>query len=177
GQEISMSKRTGSYVTMREVLREVGRDVTRFFLLMRSSDSHLDFDLDLAKQESSENPVFYVQYAHARIGSIFEKARERNLEPIEKYINLLRHPEEVEITKNLLQFPEVVRECAISLSPHKVAYYLTEIASSFHMYYNKHRIIVDDIALCGARLYFIGCIRTVLRNGLSLLGVSAPEKM
>ena len=177
GQEISMSKRTGSYVTMREVLREVGRDVTRFFLLMRSSDSHLDFDLDLAKQESSENPVFYVQYAHARICSIFEKARERNLEPIEKYINLLRHPEEVEITKNLLQFPEVVRECAISLSPHKVAYYLTEIASSFHMYYNKHRIIVDDIALSGARLYFIGCIRTVLRNGLSLLGVSAPEKM
>lgn len=177
GQEISMSKRTGSYVTMSEVLREVGRDATRFFLLMRSSDSHLDFDLDLAKQESSENPVFYIQYAHARIGSIFERAKDKDVKPMDKFLSHLRLSEEVEITKKLLQYPEVVRESAITLSPHKVAYYLNEIASSFHMYYNKHRILVDDLALSGARLYFIGCIKTVLKNGLRLLGVNAPEKM
>jgi arginyl-tRNA synthetase len=177
GQEVSMSKRTGSYVTMREVMKEVGRDMMRFFLLMRSSDAHLDFDLDLAKKESSENPVYYVQYAHARIGSVFEKARERELFPSEEFLNLLNLPEEVEITKKLSLFPEVVRESALSLSPHKIAFYLQEIASDFHAYYNKNKIISDDPNLSSARLYFIRCIKTVIRNGLRLLGVSAPERM
>jgi len=177
GQEISMSKRAGSYVTMREVIKEVGCDVMRFFLLMRSSDAHLDFDLDLAKKESSENPVYYIQYAHARIGSVFEKAGERGLSSSKGFLNLLRLPEEIEIIKKLLLFPEVVIESALSLSPHKVAFYLQELASDFHIYYNKNRIIGDDTKLSSARLYFIGCIKTVIKNGLRLLGVSAPERM
>ncbi len=177
GKEISMSKRAGSYVTMREVIEEVGCDVMRFFLLMRSSEAHLDFDLDLAKKESSENPVYYIQYAHARIGSVFEKARERRLAPSEDFLNLLSLPEEIEIMKKLLVFPEVVTDSAISLSPHKIAFYLQEIASDFHIYYNKNRVIGDDLKLSSARLYLIGCIKTVIKNGLRLLGVSAPERM
>jgi arginyl-tRNA synthetase len=177
GREISMSKRAGSYVTMREVMEEVGRDVMRFFLLMRSSDAHLDFDLDLAKRESSENPVYYIQYAHARIGSIFEKARERGVFPSKEFLNLLNLPEEVEIIKKLLLFSDVVRESALSLSPHRVAFYLQDIASDFHIYYNKNRILGDDQNLSRARLYFIDCIRTVIRNGLRLLGVSTPQRM
>jgi arginyl-tRNA synthetase len=177
GKEISMSKRAGSYITMREVIEEVGCDVMRFFLLMRSSEAHLDFDLDLAKKESSENPVYYIQYAHARVGSVFEKARERGLAPSEDFLNLLSLPEEIEIMKKLLAFPEVVTDSAISLSPHKIAFYLQEIASDFHIYYNKNRVIGDDPKLSSARLYFIGCIKTVIKNGLRLLGVSAPERM
>jgi arginyl-tRNA synthetase len=177
GQEVSMSKRAGSYVTMREVMEEVGCDVMRFFLLMRSSESHLDFDLDLAKKESSENPVYYVQYAHARIGSIFEKAEERGVFPSKEFLDLLELPEEVEIIKKLLLFPEVVRESALSLSPHRVTFYLQSIASDFHVYYNKNRILGDDPNLSRARLYLIGCIRTVVRNGLKLVGVSAPQRM
>jgi arginyl-tRNA synthetase len=176
-QEVSMSKRAGSYVTMREVLREVGRDVMRFFLLMRSSDAHLDFDLDLAKRESSENPVYYIQYAHARVGSIFEKAKEKGVLSSKGFLNLLSLPEEGEIIKKLLLFPEVVKESALSLSPHRVAFYLQDIASDFHIYYNKTRILCDDENLSSARLYFIDCIRTVIRNGLKLLGISAPQRM
>ncbi|MBI2487927.1 MAG: arginine--tRNA ligase [Deltaproteobacteria bacterium] len=177
GQEISMSKRAGSYVTMREVIKEVGRDVMRFFLLMRSSDAHLDFDLDLAKKESSENPVYYIQYAHARIGSVFEKAAERELSPSKEFLNLLTLPEEIETIKKLLSFPEMVRESALSLAPHKLAFNMQEIASDFHIYYNRNRIISDDPKLSSARLYFISCIKTVIKNGLRLLGVSAPERM
>jgi arginyl-tRNA synthetase len=177
GQEVSMSKRAGSYITMREVMEEVGRDAMRFFLLMRSSDAHLDFDLDLAKRESSENPVYYIQYAHARVGSIFEKAREKGVFSSSEFLNLLSLPEEVEIIKKLLLFPEVVKESALSLSPHRVAFYLQDIASDFHIYYNKNRILSDDQNLSRARLYFIDCIRTVIRNGLKLLGVSAPQRM
>lgn len=177
GREVSMSKRAGSYITMREVMEEVGRDVMRFFLLMRNSDAHLDFDLDLAKRESSDNPVYYIQYAHARVGSIFEKARERGVFSSNEFLNLLSLPEEVEIIKKLLLFPEVVRESALSLSPHRVAFYLQDIASDFHMYYNKNRILGNDQNLSRARLYLIDCIRTVIKNGLNLLGVSAPQRM
>ncbi len=177
GQEVSMSKRAGSYLTMREVMQEVGRDVMRFFLLMRSSESHLDFDLDLAKRESSENPVYYIQYAYARIGSVFEKAKERELSPSKEFLNLLDLPEEIDIIKKLLTFPELVRDCAVSLSPHKLAFYLQDIASDFHVYYNKNRIISDAPELSVARLYFVNSIRTVIRNGLKLLGISTPERM
>jgi arginyl-tRNA synthetase len=177
GQEVSMSKRAGSYVTMREVIREVGPDVMRFFLLMRSSDAHLDFDLDLAKKESSENPVYYIQYAHARIGSVFEKAGEKGLSPSKGFLNLLTLPEEIEIIKKLLLFPDTVVESALSLSPHKIAFYLQEMASQFHIYYNRNRIIGDDARLTSARLYLVGCVKTVIKNGLRLLGVSAPERM
>lgn len=177
GKEASMSKRAGTYVTMRDVVKEVGRDVTRFFLLMRSSDSHLDFDLDLAKKQSSENPVYYIQYAHARIGSVFENALARRVHPSSEFLKLLDHPDEVDITSKLLQFPEVVMDSALSLSPHKIAFYLQNLASDFHVYYNKCRIIADSPELSSARLFFVGCIKTVLSNGLRLLGVSAPERM
>jgi arginyl-tRNA synthetase len=177
GKEESMSKRSGSYVTLRDVVKEVGRDVTRFFLLMRSSDSHLDFDLDLAKKQSSENPVYYVQYAHARIGSVFENALARRVHPSSEFLKLLDLPDEIDITNKLLQFPEVIMESALSLSPHKIAFYLQNIASDFHVYYNKYRIITDSPQLSSARLFFIDCIKTVLSNGLRLLGVSAPERM
>ncbi len=177
GHEVPMSKRAGSYVTMREVMEEVGRDVMRFFLIMRSSESHLDFDLGLAKKESSENPVYYIQYAYARIGSIYEKAREKRLLPSKEFLGFLDLPEEIEIIKKLLLFPEIVRDSALSLSPHRIAFYLQDIASDFHIYYNKNRILSDDSNLSGTRLYFIGCIGTVIRNGLKLLGIAAPQRM
>ena len=177
GKEVAMSKRAGSYVTIRDVVDEVGSDVMRFFLLMRSSESHLDFDLELAKKESSENPVYYIQYAHARIGSIFRKAHEANLTESNEHIQLLKAPEEIELVKKLLLFPEVVKDGAKSLAPHKVAYYLLELASEFHVYYNKCRVVDDDRDMSGARLYLIKCVKIVLSNGLKLLGVTAPDRM
>ena len=177
GKEVAMSKRAGSYVTIRDVVDEVGSDVMRFFLLMRSSESHLDFDLELAKKESSENPVYYIQYAHARIGSIFRKAHETDLTESNEHIQLLKAPEEIELVKKLLLFPEVVEDGAKSLAPHKVAYYLLELASEFHVYYNKCRVVDDDRDMSGARLYLIKCVQIVLSNGLKLLGVTAPDRM
>ena len=141
GQEVAMSKRSGNYVTMREVIDEVGSDVMRFFLLMRSSESHLDFDLDLAKKESSENPVYYIQYAHARINSLFNKAKENDLAASNKDLKLLTTSEEIDLVKHLLCFPEVIEDSAKSFSPHKLAYYLQDLASLFHVFYNKCRFV------------------------------------
>jgi arginyl-tRNA synthetase len=177
GKEVSMSKRSGEYVTMREVLEDVGADVLRFFMLMRSSDSHLDFDLDLAKKQSSENPVYYVQYAHARINSIFQKAGQANIKESKDYLGLLDKAEEVEIAKTLLNFPEVIKESANTLSPHKITFYLQELASQFHVYYNKYRIVGSEEKISSSRLYLIKCVKTVIHNGLKILGVSAPERM
>ena len=177
GVEVAMSKRAGSYVTMREVITEVGPDVMRFFLLMRSSESHLDFDLELAQKESSENPVFYIQYAYARIASIFRKAEGEGLEASDESLDRLAEPDEIALIKKLLLFPEVVADSAGTLSPHKVAYFLQELAADFHSYYNKHRVVDEDRALSGARLYLIKSVRTVLSNGLGLLGISAPDRM
>jgi arginyl-tRNA synthetase len=177
GEEISMSKRAGSYVTMRDVVKEVGADVMRFFLLMRSSESHLDFDLDLARKESSENPVYYIQYAYARIKSLFRKAEEEGASESASALHLLSKPEEVDLVKKLLLYPDIVEDSAESLAPHKIAYYLQELASDFHGYYNKFRIVDDDRDLSGARLYLVRCVQTVLSNGLRLLGISAPERM
>ncbi len=177
GEEVSMSKRAGSYVTMRDVVNEVGPDVMRFFLLMRSSESHLDFDLDLAKKESSENPVYYIQYAYARIGSLFRKAKEEGVVESSASLEQLSQPEEVDLVKKLLLYPDVVEDAAQSLAPHKIAYFLQELASDFHAYYNKFRIVDENSSLSGARLYLVRCVRTVLSNGLKLLGISAPERM
>ncbi|HVY55916.1 MAG TPA: arginine--tRNA ligase [Thermodesulfobacteriota bacterium] len=177
GEEVSMSKRAGSYVTMRDVVSEVGADVMRFFLLMRSSESHLDFDLDLAKKESSENPVYYIQYAYARIRSLFRKADEERVQESASSLGTLSQPEEVDLVKKLLLYPDVVEDSAVSFAPHKIAYYLQELAADFHAYYNKFRIVDEDRALSGARLYLVRCVQTVLSNGLRLLGISAPERM
>ncbi len=177
GKEVPMSKRAGSYVTMRDVINEVGADVTRYFLLMRSSESHLDFDLGLARKESSENPVYYIQYAYVRINSIFRKAKEVDLHPLASSLNLLRDSQEIELIKKLLLFPKAVEEGALRLAPHKVAYYLQEIAADFHVYYNKCRIVNENQALSSARLHLVKCVRIVLSNGLRLLGISTPEEM
>jgi len=177
GKEVAMSKRSGSFVTLREVLKEVGRDVTRYFLLMRSTDSHLDFDIDLAKEQSSENPVYYIQYAHARIESVLTKAGDSGFAPSPDFIESLQLQEEMRVVKKLLQFPEVVDKSAALLSPHRIAFYLQDLASEFHVYYNRNKILTENSELTTARLYFIACIQTVLRNGLSLLGISAPRRM
>ena len=178
GVEVPMSKRAGDFVTLREVLREVGCDATRFFLLMRSSDSHLDFDLSLAKKESSENPVYYVQYANARISSLMRNSAEAGVSASEKHLDLLSDDEERSIVKTLLRFPEVVRSAAESLSPHKVVYYLQELAAEFHFYYNKTRILdSEDTDTASARLYLVRCVQVVIENGLGLLGISTPRSM
>lgn len=178
GKEVAMSKRAGSYITLREVLEEVGPDVTRFFLLMRSSDSHLDFDLNLAKQQSSENPVYYIQYVYARISSILKNAEENELNPSEKHFDSLTDEHELDIIKKLLSFPEAVKLAAESRSPHKICYYLRELASDFHLYYNKIKIVnSEDRRVSSARLYLIICIGIVIKNGLTLLGVDSPKRM
>jgi len=177
GEEVAMSKRSGSYITMRDVVTEVGPDVMRFFLLMRSSESHLDFDLDLAKKESSENPVYYIQYAYARINSLFRKAAESSMSASDESLDELKEQGEIELIKKLLLYPEVVEEAAGSLAPHKIAYFLQELASDFHVYYNKCRIVDENSDLSQARLYLVSCMRIVLGNGLRLLGISTPERM
>ena len=177
GKEVSMSKREGSFVTLREVVDEVGSDVTHFFLLMRGTDSHLDFDLDLAKKESSENPVYYIQYAHARIESVLTKAEEKDILPLDEYLDLLSLKEEMDLVKKLLSFQDVVLTSAESLSPHRIGFYLQDLASDFHVYYNRNKILTKNRDLTSARLYFILCVQVVIRNGLKLLGITAPRRM
>jgi arginyl-tRNA synthetase len=180
GNPVAMSTRSGEFVTLREVIDEVGRDAARFIFLTRRSDSPLDFDLETAKLQSNDNPVFYVQYAHARLCSVFEVARERGIAldgRTETVLDLLTAPQELAIMKLLGEYPEVVANSARFLEPHRIPYYLYELVSTFHSYYNQNRIIGEDLALTQARLVLATAIRTVLRNALELLGVSAPEKM
>ncbi|MHB8769480.1 MAG: arginine--tRNA ligase [Syntrophales bacterium] len=180
GTPAAMSTRSGEFVTLREVVEEVGKDAARYNFLMRRSDSHLDFDLEVAKQQSNENPVYYVQYAHARICSIMRMAAERGCNaPVfgQAELGLLRLPAEIELIKAITRFPEVVEGAARSLEPHRLTFYLNDLAGLFHSYYNKNKVISDDAALTGARLFLVTSVRTVLRNALTMLGVSAPEKM
>ncbi|MDH4099917.1 MAG: arginine--tRNA ligase, partial [Nitrospirota bacterium] len=180
GQPVIMSKRAGEFVTLREVMDEVGSDAARFFFLMRRSDSHLDFDLELAKQQTSENPVFYVQYAHARIAGVMRQAEERGITvPGVADVNagLLKLPAEVELMKSLNHFPDLVEGAALTLEPHRITFYLQELAGDLHRYYFDNRIIGDDAALASARLVLVKAVKQVLGNGLRLLGVSAPDRM
>ncbi|MBI1920962.1 MAG: arginine--tRNA ligase [Geobacter sp.] len=180
GEEVKISKRAGSYVTLRDLIDEVGRDVTRYFFVMRKPDSQLVFDIDLAKQQSLDNPVYYVQYAHARICSIYENAREKGVTvPEYKDADLTRlgTPEELAIVKALASFPETVEGAALNFEPHRVTYYLQELAGLFHSFYNKNRVITEDEGLTVARLFLLKCIAQALKNGLAMLGVSAPERM
>jgi arginyl-tRNA synthetase len=175
-----MGKRTGEFVSLEEVLEEVGSDAARFFFLMRKSDSHLDFDLNLAKQQSSENPVFYVQYAHARVASIFEQARKGGIataDPPSVPVERLELPEELELVRKMIQFKDILEESVRDLEPHRMVFYLLDLAGEFHRYYNRHRVISEDAGLTRARLLLIGNIQKTLRRGLEILGVSAPEKM
>ncbi|MEJ5300377.1 MAG: arginine--tRNA ligase [Thermodesulforhabdaceae bacterium] len=181
GQPVAMSTRAGEFVTLREVMDEVGVDAARYIFLTRRSDSPLDFDLELAKAQSSENPVYYVQYAHARISSLLGVASERgvaiDMEKAFKHLDRLEEPQEIQLAKILGEFPFVLRKSAECFEPHRIPYYLHELASTFHAYYNHHRILTDDEELTQARLALAVSIHIVLKNGLNLIGVSAPDKM
>ena len=180
GQPVRMSKRRGEFVLMDELLEEVGRDAARFTFLMRRHDSPLDFDLAVATRQTSDNPVYYVQYAHARIRSIFGQAAEQGIAaptPAGVDTSPLVEPAELALIKRLLQFPELVRGAALALEPHRVAYWLHELAAEFHAWYKHHRVIQDDVRLMHARMALCAAVGGVIRNGLDLLGVSAPESM
>jgi arginyl-tRNA synthetase len=176
-----MSTRSGEFVTLKEVVDEVGRDAARFFFLMRRSDSQLDFDLELAKKQNTDNPVYYVQYAHARICSIFDNAREKGIvlpdEPAAVRFDKLQSSEEMNLIKMLDSFPEVVEGSALNFEPHRITFFLQELAGQLHSFYNKNRVIGDDHELSVARLFLLKCVRQTLKNALTLLGISAPEKM
>jgi arginyl-tRNA synthetase len=180
GKPVQMSKRAGEFITLREVMDEVGADTTKFIFLTRRADSHLDFDLEAAKAQSSENPVFYVQYANARVNSIFAHAKEKGVNTEELYdtdLTFLSTHEEIRIIRKLLMYPMVFEGAVNAHEPHRITFYLQELSGMFHPYYNKYRVINDNIELSRARLALCGAIRVVLRDGLEILGVTAPEKM
>jgi arginyl-tRNA synthetase len=180
GKQVKMSTRKANFVTLDELLEEVGPDVVRFFFLTRKADSQLDFDLNVACKQSQENPVYYIQYAHARLSSINRKAEEKGIEAGDLdscQLNLLDKPEEITILKMLDSFPGVVEKSAFDLEPHKMVYFLQELAAKFHSYYNKHRIITDNSELSRARLWLASSIKIVLKNGLKLIGVTVPDVM
>lgn len=181
GVKAQMSTRSGQFVTLRELRKEVGKDAARFFYVMRKCEQHLDFDLDLAKSQSSDNPVYYVQYAHARVCSVLRQAAEKGIATAvsEGATNLDRLTEDHErgLIKTLSRYPEVVETAALNEEPHQLTHYLRELANDLHTYYNAHQFLVDDDAVRDARLKLILATRQVLSNGLNLIGVSAPETM
>ena len=179
GKKISMSTRSGEFITLREVLDEVGPDAARFFFLTKRCDSHLDFDLDLAKKQSKDNPVYYVQYAHARVASIFRIAAERGIDAdmTDPDLTALSLPEEQKLMKHLADFPDMLLDAAATLEPHRITFYLMDLAELFHGYYHDNRILIEDERVKKARLYLVEAVRQVVANGLSILGVSAPERM
>jgi len=177
GAEVKISKRAGSYVTVRDLIEWVGRDAVRFFLVSRKADSEFVFDIDLALAKSEENPVYYVQYAHARVCSVFAQAGGAPKDAAGANLDLLRGEREMGLAARLAEFPDVLAAATRELAPHAVAFYLRELAGEFHSYYNAERILVEDEALRAARLALCAAVRQTLANGLSLIGVSAPEKM
>ena len=180
GKPVSMSTRSAEFVTLREVIDEVGKDAARFMFLTRRPDSHLDFDLELVKRESAENPVYYVEYAHARIASIFRQAEERGIpapaiEDVD--LSVLNLPEEIRMMKLIAAYPELVETSALALEPHRLTFYLQDLATALHNYYFHHRVITEDRRLTEARLILMQGIRQVLKSALAILGISAPERM
>ncbi|MFZ5491120.1 MAG: arginine--tRNA ligase [Pseudomonadota bacterium] len=179
-EKVSMSTRSGEFVTLRALRDEVGSDAARFFYVLRKGDQHLDFDLELARSNSNDNPVYYVQYAHARIGAVLRQLAERGLkyeQPSAGALAALAEHPETELAALLARYPELIEAAALAHEPHQIAYYLRDLAGQFHAYYNNHPFLVDDAALRNARLTLVLAVRQVLRNGLALLGVSAPEQM
>jgi arginyl-tRNA synthetase len=181
GERMQMSTRSGEFVTLRELRREVGNDAARFFYVLRKCEQHMDFDLDLAKSQSNDNPVYYVQYAHARIHSVFRQLGEKGLthDPAngDRHLARLTETHELALIQKLSRYPEVLEAAALAYEPHQLAHYLRELAYDFHTYYGAHTFLVDDAALRDARLNLIVATRQVIANGLGLLGVSAPEAM
>jgi len=178
---MQMSTRSGEFDTLRQLRAEVGNDAARFFYVSRSNDQHLDFDLDVAKSESNDNPVYYIQYAHARIASVFRQLEERSLDWSaangKDNLPLLSEPQEKSLMTTLSRYPEVVDLAASNRAPQHLVHYLRDLANDFHTYYNAHVFIVDDDKLRDARLVLIAAAGTVIANGLGILGVSAPETM
>ena len=177
GEEVKISKRAGSYVTLRDLIDEVGCDATRYFLAARHPDSQLVFDIDLAKSKSNDNPVYYIQYAHARISTVLEIWGGERLDLLQAQVGLLDSEYESALLQQLIDYPQVIEAAAQDLSPHLIAFYLKDLAAAFHSYYNASRFLVDDEMVKCARLALIAATAQVMRNGLGLLGVSAPEKM
>ncbi|MEO8168275.1 MAG: arginine--tRNA ligase, partial [bacterium] len=178
GEVVKMSTRKANYITLDELIAEVGADVVRYFFLMRSMTSHLNFDLGLAKQQSDENPVYYVQYAHARICSIMRKAEdEKKADDSDVRLELLEAEQELDLIKILLQFPEIVEYCAGTFEIHRLAEYLQDVATVFHKFYHNCRVVSDDVELTKARLMLCRATRAVLRNGFSVIGITAPTQM
>jgi arginyl-tRNA synthetase len=180
GEIVRMSKRSGEFVTLNELVEEVGKDAARYFFVMRSSDSHLDFDMDLAKSKSNDNPVFYIQYAHARICSIIRQLKENGEQmPEVGKVNktVLRESAEIDLLKKLADYPVELSQAAINLEPHRIARYTHELAGLFHSFYNSNRVMSEDKEIQNARLALVNAVRIVLRNSLTTLGLSAPEKM
>jgi arginyl-tRNA synthetase len=180
GKQVKMSTRKANFITVDELVDEVGVDVTRFFFLMRKADSQLEFDLDLATQQSQENPVYYMQYGHARLASLERKAVAKGVARgalAEAHLHRLTEPEELHLLKALAAWPDLVENAALALEPHRVIFFMQDVAAQFHSYYNKHRIISEDPDLSRARLWLAEGIRVILRNGLNLIGVNAPETM
>ncbi|HLB55809.1 MAG TPA: arginine--tRNA ligase [Coxiellaceae bacterium] len=180
-ERVQMSTRSGEFVTLRELRHEVGNDAARFFYVMRKPDQHLDFDLELAKSHSNENPVYYIQYAHARICSVWRQLTEKKLSWNKQnglaQLNLLTLPEEKELIAAIASYPELLISAGEQYAPHRIAHFLQTLAQHFHSYYNSHKFIVDDANLRDARLSLIAATQVVLKNGLTLLGVSAPDRM
>ena len=179
GSKVQMSTRSGSFVTLEDLRAEVGNDAARFFYILRKSEQHMDFDLDLAKSKTNENPVYYIQYAHARICSVFRQADEKEIELDVSQTNLTLLTEEIEkdLLRELSRFKSVLESSAIQYEPHQLAYYLRDLSNHFHSYYNACKFIVDDKNLTQARLALISATQQILKNGLSILGVGAPESM
>ncbi|MGH8263870.1 MAG: arginine--tRNA ligase, partial [Steroidobacteraceae bacterium] len=181
GVQVSMGKRSGEFVTLKDLRAEVGNDATRFFYVMRSNDQHLDFDLELAKSRSNDNPVYYIQYAHARVASVLKQLRERGLAfddgLARASLGLLVNEHEQALVRSLVQFPEIISQAAALRAPHMLVHYLRDLANDFHTYYNAHTFIVEDASMRNARLFLIQGLRQVIANGLGLIGVSAPDSM
>jgi arginyl-tRNA synthetase len=177
GETVRASKRKGEMVTLRELVDEVGPDACRYFFLARSPEAHMEFDLDLATRQSQENPVYYIQYAHARMAGILRMARERGVDSSGGDVRLLREPAEMDLVRRLILLPEVVASVARSLEPHHLPYYALDLATAFHWFYDHHRVLTDDPALTKARLKLVEASRLVLARTLALMGMSAPERM
>jgi len=180
GRQVKMSTRKATFITVDELLDEVGPDAVRFFFVMRRADSQLEFDLELARRQSQDNPVYYVQYAHARLCSLLAQARERGVvvpAPVAARLELLREPEEIRLFKMIADYPATVSGAALELEPHRVIFFLMELAGAFHEYYNKHRVLGESAELAGARLCLVDGLRRLFAAGLTLMGLNAPESM
>lgn len=178
GQEVKMSKRTGNAITLREIMDEVGVDAARYFLTMRSPDTHFDFDMELAKQESQDNPVYYAQYAHARICSILKQAEERGIKPSkEADFSYITNAKAIDLLKKIAEFETMIESSAVQRAPHRITNYIQELASHFHKFYNAEKVLTDDVEKTTALIALINAVKITMHNALDLVGVNAPESM